>query len=220
MEVLTKKPPVIRTGNEAGLKNGLDRARQIILKGGIVAFPTESFYGLAANASDEDAIRRLFKIKIRRDNSPILVLIPSLEYLEEYVTDVPEIALRLIKRFWPGSLTLLFKAGSEISPLLTADTGKIGVRISDHPVAAALACAVGSPITGTSANISGQQGCVTSKEVYKSLGSGVDLILDAGRTAGGKGSTILDVTVNPPEIIREGMISREQIEEVILASGY
>lgn len=214
MEILTEKPLVIRTDNAEGLRNGLDRARQIILRGGIVAFPTESFYGLAGNASDEDAIRRLFKIKIRRDNSPILVLIPSLEYLEEYVEDVPEIALRLIKRFWPGGLTLLFKAGSEISPLLTAGTGKIGVRISGHPVAAALTRAVGSPITGTSANISGQQGCVTAKEVYESLGIGVDLILDAGRTAGGKGSTILDVTVNPPEIIREGMISHEQIKEL------
>jgi L-threonylcarbamoyladenylate synthase len=214
LEILTEKPLVIRTDNAEGLRNGLDRARQIILRGGIVAFPTESFYGLAGNASDEDAIRRLFKIKIRRDNSPILVLIPSLEYLEEYVEDVPEIALRLIKRFWPGGLTLLFKAGSEISPLLTAGTGKIGVRISGHPVAAALTRAVGSPITGTSANISGQQGCVTAKEVYESLGIGVDLILDAGRTAGGKGSTILDVTVNPPEIIREGMISHEQIKEL------
>jgi len=214
LEILTEKPPVIRTDNAEGLRNGLDRARQIILKGGIVAFPTESFYGLAGNASDEDAIRRLFKIKIRRDNSPILVLIPSLEYLEEYVEDVPEIALRLIKRFWPGGLTLLFKAGSEISPLLTAGTGKIGVRISSHPVAAALTRAVGSPITGTSANISGQQGCVTAKEVCETLGIGVDLILDAGRTAGGKGSTILDVTVNPPEIIREGMISHEQIKEL------
>ena len=214
MEILTEKPPVIRTDNAEGLRNGLDRARQIILRGGIVAFPTESFYGLAGNASDEDAIRRLFKIKIRRDNSPILVLIPSLEYLEEYVADVPEIALRLIKRYWPGGLTLLFKAGSEISPLLTAGTGKIGVRISGHPVAAALTRAVGSPITGTSANISGQQGCVTAKEVCETLGIGVDLILDAGRTAGGKGSTILDVTVNPPEIIREGMISHEQIKEL------
>ena len=212
MEALTEKPPVIRTDNEEGLRNGLDRAMQIILKGGIVAFPTESFYGLAVDASDEDAIRRLFKIKIRRDNSPILVLIPSLEYLEEYVEDVPEVALRLVERFWPGGLTLLFKAGSEVSPLLTAGTGKIGVRISSHPVAAALTRAVGSSITGTSANISGQKGCVTAKEVYESLGIGVDLILDAGRTAGGKGSTILDVTINPPEIIREGIISRQQIQ--------
>jgi len=107
----------------------------------------------------------------------------------------------------------LFKAGSGISPLLTSGTGKIGVRISSHPLAAALARAVDSPITGTSANISGKPGCVTAKEVYSSLGRGVDLILDGGETKGGKGSTILDVTVDPPEIIREGMISREQLQE-------
>ncbi|HJX34533.1 MAG TPA: L-threonylcarbamoyladenylate synthase [Desulfatiglandales bacterium] len=212
MEVLTGKPPVIRTGNEEGLRNGLDRARQIILTGGLVAFPTESFYGLAVNASDEDAIRRLFKIKKRLDNMPVLVLIPSLEYLKGHVADVPEIAFTLIEKFWPGGLTLLFKAGSGISPLLTAGTAKIGVRVSSHPVAAALTRAVGLPITGTSANISGRPGCVTAEEVYASLGNGVDLILDGGRTAGGKGSTILDVTVNPPEIIREGMVSHEQLQ--------
>jgi len=213
LEALTDKPPVIRTHNEKDLRNGVDRARHIILSGGIVAFPTESFYGLAVNASDENAIGRLFKIKKRMDNMPVLVLIPSLEYLKGYVADVPEIALRLIGRFWPGGLTLLFKAGSGISPLLTSGTGKIGVRISSHPLAAALARAVDSPITGTSANISGKPGCVTAKEVYSSLGRGVDLILDGGETKGGKGSTILDVTVNPPEIIREGMISREQLQE-------
>lgn len=213
MEALTDKPPVIRTYNEKDLRNGVDRARHIILSGGIVAFPTESFYGLAVNASDENAIGRLFKIKKRMDNMPVLVLIPSLEYLKGYVADVPEIALRLIGRFWPGGLTLLFKAGSAISPLLTADTRKIGIRISSHPLAAALARAVDSPITGTSANISGKPGCVTAKEVYSSLGRGVDLILDGGETKGGKGSTILDVTVDPPEIIREGMISRKQMQE-------
>ena len=220
MEVLTGKPPVIRTGNEEELRNGLDRAGQIIIRGGIVAFPTESFYGLAVNASDEDAIRRLFKLKKRLDNSPVLVLIPSPEYLEEYVADVSEIALGLAGRFWPGGLTLLFKAGSGISPLLTAGTAKIGVRVSSHPVAAALTRAVGSPITGTSANISGRPGCVTAEEVYASLGKGVDLILDGGKTMGGKGSTILDVTVNPPVIIREGMISREQIQELGLNIEY
>jgi L-threonylcarbamoyladenylate synthase len=213
LEALNDKPPVIRTHNEKDLRNGVDRARHIILSGGIVAFPTESFYGLAVNASDENAIGRLFKIKKRMDNMPVLVLIPSLEYLKGYVADVPEIALRLIGRFWPGGLTLLFKAGSAISPLLTADTRKIGIRISSHPLAAALARAVDSPITGTSANISGKPGCVTAKEVYSSLGRGVDLILDGGETKGGKGSTILDVTVDPPEIIREGMISRKQMQE-------
>jgi L-threonylcarbamoyladenylate synthase len=215
LEALTNKVPVIKTDNEEDLRRGLYRARHIILSGGIVAFPTESFYGLAVNASDEDAISRLFKIKKRRDNRPVLVLIPSLEYLEGYVEDVPEIAIKLIERFWPGGLTLLFKAKPEIFPLLTAGTGKIGVRISSHPVAAALARFFGSPITGTSANISGRPECVTAKEVYSSLGRGVDLILDGGRTAGGKGSTILDVTVNPPEILREGIVSRGQLEEII-----
>ena len=215
MEDLTEKVLVIRTDTQEDLNKGLNRARQILLSGGIVAFPTESFYGLAVNASDEEAISRLFKIKKRRDNSPVLVLIPSLEYLEGYVADVPEIAFRLVEKFWPGGLTLLFKATPDIPRLLTAGTGKIGVRISSHPVAAALAKAVGSPITGTSANLSGQAGSVTAEEVYNSLGSEVDLILDGGMTAGGKGSTILDVTVTPPEILREGMVTRKQLDGII-----
>jgi L-threonylcarbamoyladenylate synthase len=215
LEALTVKGAVIRTDTDENLARGLDRARQVIISGGIVAFPTESFYGLGVKASDEEAISRLFRIKKRRDSSPVLVLIPSRDYLTDYVADVPELALRLIDKFWPGGLTLLFRATPDISQLLTAGTGKIGVRLSSHPVASALIKAVGSPITGTSANLSGQAGSVTAEEVCSSLGRAVDLILDGGKTGGGKGSTILDVTVNPPEIIREGMVGREELERAI-----
>lgn len=209
------KPLIIRTDTEDDIKKGLNRARQMIISGGLVAFPTESFYGLAVSTFDEEAINRLFIIKKRRSDRPVLVLIPSLEYLEDYVADVPEVALKLAEKFWPGGLTLLFRVTPDISPLLTAGTGKIGVRISSNPIATALTRTMGSPITGTSANISGQPGCTNAKEVYDSLGQGVDLILDGGKTGGGKGSTILDVTVNPPEILREGMVGREQLQEVV-----
>jgi len=217
---LTDKPLVIRTDVKDDLRKGLNRAKQIIISGGLVAFPTESFYGLAVNTFDEEAIKRLFIIKKRRSDRPVLVLIPSLEYLEDYVADVPEVALKLVKKFWPGGLTLLFKATPDISPLLTAGTGKIGVRISSNPTATALTRVMGSPITGTSANISGQPGCINAKEVYDSLGQGVDLILNGGKTGGGKGSTVLDVTVNPPEILREGMVGSVELEEVISFKEY
>ena len=216
---MTDKPLVIRIDTEDDLKKGLNRARQIIVSGGLVAFPTESFYGLAVNTFDEEAINRLFIIKKRRSDRPVLVLIPSVEYLEDYVADVPEGALKLIRKFWPGGLTLLFKATPDISPLLTAGTGKIGVRISSNLIATALTRVMGSPITGTSANISGQPGCINAKEVYDSLGQGVDLILDGGKTGGGNGSTVLDVTVNPPVIIREGIISRRQLQDVIFLNN-
>ncbi|MDB9823251.1 L-threonylcarbamoyladenylate synthase [Deltaproteobacteria bacterium] len=215
MEDLTGKPLVIRTEPDENLKTGLNIARQLLLSGGLVAFPTESFYGLAVNASDEDAVSHLFAIKKRESDRPVLVLIPSLDSLERYVEEIPEIALKVIKKFWPGGLTLLFRAGSDISRLLTAGTGKIGIRLSSHPVARALVKTVGSPITGTSANISGEPPCINAEDVLSSLGQKVDLVLDGGRTEGGKGSTILDVTVSPPEILREGMISHKQIRDII-----
>jgi L-threonylcarbamoyladenylate synthase len=212
---LTEKTNLIITDTQDELKKGLETARKILLSGGVVAFPTESFYGLGVNASDEEAINRLFVIKRRESDRPVLVLIPCPQYLKGYVACITETASELIKQFWPGGLTLVFKAGPEVSPLLTAGTGKIGIRVSSHPVAAALTRTIGAPITGTSANISSQDGCITAQEVYKSLGSGVDLILDGGKTGGGKGSTILDVTVEPPEILREGMVGREQLQNFI-----
>lgn len=189
---------------------GIDEAKDLLLSGEVVAFPTESFYGLAVNPLDEKAVDRLFMIKKRDPDQPILVLIPSLESLDVYAAEIPEIARILIKRFWPGGLTLLFKAMPCISQRLTAGTGNIGVRLSSHPVATALAQSINSPITGTSANISGYPACRSAMEVFDYFKKGV-LILDGGETEGGKGSTILDVTVDPPRIVREGMINAEEL---------
>lgn len=197
------------------MQEAIERAARVILSGGLVAFPTESFYGLGVNAEDDEAVRRLFKTKKRPGDYPVLVLIPSLTQLREYAIYISHTALKIIEKFWPGGLTLVFDASPNISPLLTANTGKIGIRLSNHPIAGALAQRVGLPITGTSANISGQPPCNTPDEVYHSLGNAVDMILNGGRTAGGKGSTILDVTVTPPRILREGMVGREQLMEVI-----
>jgi L-threonylcarbamoyladenylate synthase len=194
---------------------GLDEAKKVLLSGGIVAFPTESFYGLAVNAMNEKAIQRLFHIKKRRSNRPILILIHDVNVLPRYVEYIPEVARVLIDRFWPGGLTLIFKAGPNISPLLTAGTGKIGTRLSSHPTATALARSIDGPITGTSANISGQPALLSAEEVYQYLGNKVELILDGGKTKGEKGSTILDITMDPPVILREGMVGRDQLKEVI-----
>ena len=206
---------LIKVDTKENLEPGLRRAAEIILSGGLVAIPTESFYGLAVNVTDEEAIRRLFVIKRRRSEHSILILIPSVEVLDQYVAHVSKTAHQLIKQFWPGGLTMLFEAGPDISPLLTAGTGKIGVRLSSHPIPTALARTSGVPITGTSANISGQPACMTAEEVSQSLGEGVDLILDGGKTKGGTGSTILDLTVTPPKILREGMVDREELKNYI-----
>jgi L-threonylcarbamoyladenylate synthase len=206
---------LIKLDTEDHIRAGLKRAAESILSGGMVAMPTESFYGLAVNPRDVKAMHRLFDVKKRGGDQPILILISCMEHLDKYVIHVPEIGHRLMKEFWPGGLTLLFEAKPELPQELTAGTGKIGVRLSSHPIATALAQAVGAPITGTSANISGQPACSSAKEVLQQLGDKVDVILDGGETAGGKGSTVLDVTVDPPVVFREGMVSQEQIEKCL-----
>lgn len=197
------------------MEKGLRKAGEVILTGGTVAFPTETFYGLGVNVTDERALRRLIEIKGRRDDHPILILIPSIETLKNYVTHVPETASRLMDRFWPGGLTLVLDAALRVSPLLTAETGKIGVRLSGHPMATGLARTAGTAITGTSANVSGYPPCNRPEDVLKSLGEKIDLILDGGTTAGGRGSTVLDVTVDPPLVLREGVVSLERIKDVL-----
>ena len=204
------KSRIINVNRENGFAEGVHEARDVLLSGGVVAFPTESFYGLAVDPMNGQAVDRLFKIKKREPEQPILILIPCIETLDHYVAEMPEIAETLIKRFWPGGLTLIFKAMPRISQRLTAGTGKIGVRLSSHPVATALAQSINSPITGTSANISGYPACRSAGEVYDYFNKGV-LILDGGETGGGKGSTIVDVTCSPPEIIRHGMIDSGQL---------
>ena len=207
-----EKPSLIRVDTSGDFQSAIGRAADILLDGGLVAFPTESFYGIAVDVRNEGAIKRLFSAKGRSAGSPVLILIGSLESLAPYVEQIPPVALRLIEKFWPGGLTLVFRASSKVSPLLTGGTQKIGIRLSSHPVATALARTIDAPISGTSANISGLPGCRNAQEVLESLGSGVDLILDGGETAGKVGSTVLDVTEQPPRILREGIISREQLK--------
>jgi L-threonylcarbamoyladenylate synthase len=194
---------------QADQEQSIKVAARAILDGGVVAVPTESFYGLAVHALEEQALKRLLSIKKRREDHPILILIHSADVLGDYALRIPIIARRLIKAFWPGGLTMVFKAKPILPSLLTAGTGKIGVRVSSHPVATELARAAHAAVTGTSANVTGEPPFRDPEKVLEVLGSQVDIILDGGKTAGGKGSTVLDVTVVPPVILREGMVSRK-----------
>ena len=203
--------PILKTDTHDRLQKAIQDAARVILSGGVVAVPTESFYGLAVHALNEKAIVRLFAVKGRREDNPLLILIPSKESLDRYVTNISEKARTLMDRFWPGGLTLVLFADPVLPESLTAGTGKIGVRLSSHPVARELARAVGAPITGTSANRSGQPSCSTAEEVMEALGEDIDLILDGGGTPGGRGSTVLDVTLDPPVILRQGMVSHEEL---------
>jgi L-threonylcarbamoyladenylate synthase len=196
-------------------KEIIRKAAQLIKKGGLVVFPTSTFYGLGAHAFDSDAVDSVFRAKQRRPQEPILVLIASQADLAPLVQSVPAAARCLIKAFWPGGLSLVFRASDVLPPNLTGYTGKIGIRLAAHPVARALVKAVGSPITGTSANLSGKGGCTTVSELNHPIRSRVDLVLDAGGLGGGEGSTVVDVTQMPPEILRAGVVSAEKIAAVL-----
>ncbi len=198
--------------DEKNFNEAIRDATNVILSGGVVAVPTESFYGLAVHALNEKAIERLFAVKRRQEDNPLLILIASAETLDSYAMRVSCRARKLIARFWPGGLTMVFLAAPILPASLTAGTGKIGVRLSGHPVPRELARAVGAPITGTSANRSGQPSCSTAEDVMQAVGEDIELILDGGRTPGGKGSTVLDVTVDPAVVLREGIVSREELK--------
>jgi L-threonylcarbamoyladenylate synthase len=210
-----ERTSIIRWDPKDRSQAAVKRAGETLLSGGIVAFPTETFYGLGVDITHDEAINNLFQVKDRSPNQPVLILIPCRETLKRCVTAIPKRAQALMDRFWPGGLTLIFHASETISSLLTAGTGKIGVRLSSHPAAADLVKAVGGPITGTSANLSGNPPCTCAEDVFMELRERIDLILDGGPTTGGKGSTILDVTVNPPVLLREGVVDYDQLKNFL-----
>jgi len=190
-------------------------AVHILRDGGVIAYPTETFYALGADCFQEKALVRIFQIKGRAFQNPVALIGGRAEDLDLIANGIPEGAMKLMRAFWPGPLTLLFPAAERLSLRLTAGTGKIGIRISSHPVARALAQALGHPLTATSANRSGQGECVRAAEVIQQIGDHLDLVINGGMTAGGNGSTIVDATTDPPEILREGAIAVSAIQHIL-----
>jgi L-threonylcarbamoyladenylate synthase len=181
-------------------------ASDIFEKGGIIAYPTESFYALGVLAADEDAVRKLFELKKRQADKPLPLIVGDMDTLLSIVKMVPDQAGELINTYWPGPLTLLFEANEKIPLLLTGGTGKVAVRIPGEGTALDLAKSLKLPITATSANLSASPPAVNAVSVIEYFGNTVDLIIDAGGAPGGRPSTILDVTVTPPRILREGRV--------------
>lgn len=200
------KPEIIKIDADHPDQALIERAVTILKEGGVIAYPTETFYGLGAHAGNAGAVERIFIIKDRSFRNPIALIMGKYENLAELVKEVPPAANKLMEVFWPGALTLVFHASDRIIPRLTAGTGTIGIRVSSHPIASALAKTLAFPITATSANISGAGECSTAKEVLDRLGEKIDALIDGGRTRGGVGSTVLDMTTDPPAMLREGVI--------------
>lgn len=191
------------------------RAAALILRGGVIAYPTETFYGLGADATNEQAISRIFDIKGRAFHNPISVIISAQDDIYPLIRNSTDLADKLMKAFWPGPLTIVFNAAENVSTLLTAGSGKIGIRLSGHPIARLIARESGRPLTATSANFSGQPECVTADEVIGQIGVKIDAVVDGGVTPGENASTIIDVTCHPPVILREGAITRKSLAEIL-----
>ena len=192
-----------------------DEAWTVLKLNGILAVPTETFFGLAVNPFQEEALDRLFALKGRGSEKPVLVLVGGREMLHQVVREIPEAARQLMEKFWPGPLTIIFPSLSHLPRRLTAGTGTIAVRQPRQPLACRLISALGFPITGTSANRSGRPPLVGAAEVAAEFGAGVDLILDAGPCPGGLPSTIVDVTGASLRLVRSGAIPPAALAEII-----
>lgn len=184
---------------------------EAIRRGGVVAFPTETYYGLAVDPFNQEALLKLFKLKKRDQAKPILTLIEDENQLALLTVGTPDLFRPLIRTFWPGPLTLIFPGHPQLLELLTGGTDTVGIRISSHPLATRLVKEVGRPITATSANVSGCSAAVSAQEVFEQLGKNIDVIIDGGLTPGGAGSTIVSQAEGRLLLVRQGVIPFTEI---------
>lgn len=205
---------VIKT-SEAGIRKAIAEASSIIEKGGIVAFPTETFYGLGVKYNNIHALKRLYEIKQRPGERALPLIIGDKKNLGLIALSVSDIAEKIMDRFWPGPLTLLIAARKDLLEFITAGTGKVAVRIPGKSFALDLAMSLGFPITATSANISGMPPADNPDDIARYFGNSLDLLIDNGNAPGGKPSTIVDVTGEEIRVLRTGVISSEEISDCI-----
>jgi len=194
------------------LQREIEKGVKILQMGGVIAFPTDTVYGLGADAFNSTAMERIYEIKNRPKHRQLPLLIADVERLTTLADPIPEIAWFLARRFWPGGLTLVLPKTDSL-PVYLASGPTIAVRVPDHPVCLALIQHLGNPIIGTSANISGQPAALTADEVGQQLGGKIDFIIDGGKCPGGKESTVVDVTRESPVILRQGVIPSYEIDK-------
>ncbi|MET8752684.1 L-threonylcarbamoyladenylate synthase [Streptomyces sp. NPDC004667] len=193
----------------------IETAAGVLRAGGLVALPTETVYGLGANAEDAAAVARIFQVKGRPPTHPLIVHIGGAEQLDDWVEDVPATARLLAEHFWPGPLTLVLRRGPRVPLEATGGLETVAVRVPDHPVALALLSVFGGGVTAPSANRFGAVSPTTADDVRTELGDGVDFVLDGGPCEVGVESTIVDVTGDTPTILRPGGVTREGLEAVL-----
>jgi L-threonylcarbamoyladenylate synthase len=193
----------------------IKQAALILKKGGLVAFPTDTVYGLAADARNSRAVKKIFKIKKRPLSNPLPILIGKKSDLKKYALGISPKIKKIAAKFWPGPLTIVLRKKKIISDVVTAGKDSVGIRLPANSLAVALVRALGRPITATSANISAKPSPVTFDAVQKHLNKKIDLILDGEKTDIGVESTVLDCTTLPPTILRSGAIPLKNLKEFL-----
>ena len=194
------------------ISDSIERAVEILRAGGVIAVPTDTVYGIAANALDADAVARVFALKGRADTSPSPLLAADADDLYRYGVGVSDDAAALARAFWPGGLTIVVRRAERVPAIVTGGLDTVGLRVPDHPVPRALSAALGAPITGTSANASGTPPLTSASEVAAAFGDGLDMVFDGGQLPPSEPSTVIDATATPARILREGAVIRAEIE--------
>ncbi|MFY9217576.1 MAG: L-threonylcarbamoyladenylate synthase [Tepidanaerobacteraceae bacterium] len=209
------KTQIITVDKNQPERDKIKRAAEIIRNGGLVAFPTETVYGLGGNALDEDAARKIYAAKGRPQDNPLIVHIADISQLDELVKEIPERAKLLMDKFWPGPLTIIFNKSGLVPFGTTGGLDTVAIRMPSHPVALELIKEAAVPIAAPSANISGRPSPVTAQDVAEDLVGRIEMILDGGKASVGVESTVLDLSEELPIILRPGGVTREELEEVL-----
>jgi L-threonylcarbamoyladenylate synthase len=206
---------VLSTADPSAIAAAMD----ILRRGGLVAFPTDTVYGVAAHAYLPEAVEQMYTVKQRGRDKAIPLLLGDSDDVCRVARDIPAPALRLMERFWPGGLTIVLWAQPHVPAIVTAGTGSVALRLPDHTVPRSLARALGAPLAATSANLSGQPSPRTAADVLAGLGERIELILDGGPCPGGVDSTVIDLTRDPPHIARAGAIPPADIAQFLPSLG-
>ena len=202
-------------GQQKEIEDKISAAAKLLREGGLVAVPTETVYGLGANGLDGEAVKKIFAAKGRPQDNPLILHVTGAQWLPRYCAEVPPLAYVLARKFWPGPLTMILKRRDIVPNETTAGLDTVGVRCPNHPVTLAIIREAGVPIAAPSANTSGRPSCTTAQDVLEDMDGKIDGVVDGGPCTVGVESTILDLTCDPPRLLRPGGLPLEDLERLI-----
>jgi len=206
---------ILKVQRQAPEAPHIQYAASFIIRGAVIAIPTDTFYGLATDPFNLSAVEQIYRVKGRPETRALPILVNSLEQAVTLARDLPRSFLMLAEKFWPGALTLIVDATHKLPLKVTANTGRVALRWPNSPVACAVIQAAGMPVTGTSANVSGFPACASGDEVFRQMGDRLPLIIDSGATGAALGSTIVELRGEEWRIIREGVLAETEIRDVL-----